>query len=276
MALQEADISHYETDGYAFPNRAMSEKQARRYREQLEDMEGASADGMATTRGYGNIAISFIDEITRLESILDPVSEILGPDLLVWGANLFIKDPGTADFVSWHQDLTYWGLDDIAEVSAWVALTPANVGNGCMRFIPGSHQLNVVEHRDTFAEQNMLSRGQEIAIDIDETRAVDVVLHPGEFSLHHGRMFHASGANTSTERRIGLAIRYISPQMSQIGGLATMARLVRGVDRYGHFELAPAPREVLEPNDVQRMLRAESLQARYTFDGANQTGKRRV
>ena len=103
-----------------------------------------------------------------------------------------------------------------------------------------------------------------------------IVLKPGEFSLHHGRMFHVSNPNQSSGRRIGLAIRYISPKMSQIGGHTTMARLVRGEDRYGHFELAPAPEGVLEPEDVQRMLQAETVQSAYTFDGAEQTGKRRI
>ena len=80
----------------------------------------------------------------------------------------------------------------------------------------GLHRLDIVEHRDTFAEQNLLSRGQEIAVEIDESAAVDVVLDPGEFSLHHGRMFHASNPNKSSQRRIGLAIRYIATSMSQV------------------------------------------------------------
>lgn len=266
----------YKSNGYVFPLRAMPAERAHRYRTQIEEMEERSADGKVNTRGYGNIAVSFIDEITRLDSILDPVSEILGQDLLVWGANLFIKNPQTPNFVSWHQDLTYWGLDDADEVTAWVALTPANTHNGCMRFVPGSHRLDIVEHRDTFAGQNLLSRGQEIAIEVDESRAVDIVLEPGEFSLHHGRMFHASNPNTSSARRIGLAIRYIATSMSQVGGHPTMARLVRGEDHYHHFELAPPPKGVLEPEDVRRMLRAETLQAEYTYDGAEQAGQRRM
>ena len=266
----------YETDGYVFPLRAMRADSAHDYRAQLEQMEQHSAEGKVNTRGYGNIAVSFIDQITQLDSILDPVSDILGPDLLVWGANLFIKNPHTPDFVSWHQDLTYWGLDKTDEITAWVALTPANVDNGCMRFMPGSHRLDIVEHRDTFAGKNLLSRGQEIAVEVDESAAVDVVLEPGEFSLHHGRMFHASNPNRSSQRRIGLAIRYIATSMAQVSGHRTMARLVRGEDHYRHFELAPPPKGVLEPEDVQRMIRAETLQAAYTYDGDEQTGKRRV
>lgn len=88
---------------------------------------------------------------------------------------------------------------------------------------------------------------------------IDVVFAPGEFSLHHARMFHASNPNTSPDRRIGLAIRYISIKMSQLGDRPAIATLVRGADHYGHFELAPPPTGVLESEDVKRMLRAESL-----------------
>ena len=121
----------------------------------------------------------------------------------------------------------------------------------------------------------MLTRGQEISVEVDEHNTINVELRPGEMSLHHGRMFHASHANGSDSRRIGLAIRYISTGMAQIGGSA-VARLVRGEDRYGHFELAPPPKGVLEPEDVQRMLRAEALQEAIAYRGAEQLGKRRA
>ena len=145
-----------------------------------------------------------------------------------------------------------------------------------MRFIPVSHHRDIVKHRDTFVEQNLLSRGQEIGVTFDESTAVDAVLDPGEFSLHHGHLYHGSNPNESSDRRIGLAIRYISPNMAQRGRHGTMARLVRGEDRYGHFELAPPPSGLLEPEDVQRMLRAEMLQGNYAYEGAAQAGKRRV
>ena len=263
----------YDDQGYLFPLQAMSGAQADQYRSKLERLEHVHGVNNVPTRGYGNIAVDFIDEITRLDSILGPVSEILGPDLLVWGANLFIKEPSTPHFVSWHQDLTYWGLDNTNEVTAWVALTPATTENGCMRFMPGSHRQTIVEHRDTFSDDNLLSRGQELAVAVDEEEAVDVVLAPGEFSLHHGRIFHASNPNRSNQRRIGLAIRYISPDMSQVGSQPTVVRLVKGEDKFGHFELAPPPSGVLEDTDVERMVRAEQLQGTYAYQDATQPGR---
>ena len=90
--------------------------------------------------------------------------------------------------MSWHQDLTYRGMGETDhEVTAWVALSPATEASGCMRFVPGSHRQSIVEHTDTFAGDNLLSRGQEIAVEVDENDAVAAVLRPGQMSLHHGR-----------------------------------------------------------------------------------------
>jgi ectoine hydroxylase-related dioxygenase (phytanoyl-CoA dioxygenase family) len=105
-----------------------------------------------------------------------------------------------------------------------------------MRMIAGTHTEQVA-HRDTFAPGNLLSRGQEIMVEVDEARAVDVVLHPGEMSLHHVRMFHGSPPNRSADRRIGYAIRYIPTHVRQVAGARDTATLVRGVDAYHQGEL---------------------------------------
>lgn len=103
-----------------------------------------------------------------------------------------------------------------------------------MRFIPGS-QKQIVERRDTYGGDNLLSRGREIAVDVDENDAIEVILEPGQMSLHHGRLFHASHANNCDDRRIGLAVRYIPTTMKQAPGARMSATLVRGTDRHGHF-----------------------------------------
>ena len=142
-----------------------------------------------------------------------------------------------------------------------------------MRFVAGSHLRKIVEHRDTFSAKNMLSRGQEIAVEVDESEAVDVLLGPGQMSLHHGRTFHASHANRSNDRRIGMAIRYIAPSMQQTGGRRTVAVLVQGEDRYGHFELAPPPSGTLAPADMALLERAAALQHAILYEGAARDGR---
>jgi hypothetical protein len=99
----------------------------------------------------------------------------------------------------------------------------------------------MLPQRDTYAEANMLSRGQEIAVEVDESQAVNFVLRPGEFSLHDVGIVHGSLPNASDAPRIGLAIRYISPDVVQHGGARDLVLLLRGRDRHGHFDIAEPP-----------------------------------
>ena len=267
----------YERDGYAFPIEVMTPGRAAEYRAMFESVEAAHAQDPVASRivkGFASIVLPFVDEIMRLPSLLEPITTILGDDLLVMGANFFVKEPETPAFVSWHQDLTYWGYDDSLEVTAWVALTEATPANGCMRFIAGSHRHEIVGHRDTFDESNLLSRGQEISVEVNEADAVDAALRPGEMSLHHGHLFHASNPNTTADRRIGLVLRYVTPAMKQVSGQATFAHLVAGEDRFGNFELLPPATEVMADRDLANARRAIAEQEQIGYAGATDRGKR--
>lgn len=254
MTGPSTDIKgRFERDGFVTPLTAMPPANARKYRDALETAEArlvTEPDLGKCLRRYPNLVLPFVDEITRLPAITNAVSQILGPDLLVLDTPFFIKEPQTPHYVSWHQDLHYWGLEGEEEVTAWVALTPANIENGCMRFIAGSHT-QIVDHVDTHAETNLLTRGQEVAVEVDDANGTDVVLAPGEFSLHHGRVFHASHANASSDRRIGIAIRYIPTSMRQIEGGNMAAMLVRGEDRFHHFRECRRPSGIFLPQDLE-------------------------
>lgn len=246
--------SSFERDGFVFPLTAMTAADAAGYRAALEAAEARFAEApelRKCLRRYPNLVLPFVDEISRLPAITDAVAEILGDDLLVLDPPFFIKEARTPHFVSWHQDLHYWGLEGDEQATAWVALSPATVASGCMRFVPGSHR-QIVEHVDTHGETNLLTRGQELAVEVDEADAVDVTLAPGAFSLHHGRAFHASHANRSDDRRIGLAIRYIPTRMRQTPGADMAAMLVRGTDAYGHFRACRPPGGVFLEDDLAR------------------------
>lgn len=263
-------LADYERNGFHFPLKVMDSAQATRYRQTLESVEAqcsAQPELRKLAIGHANAVLPFADEITRLPSVLEPVKAILGPDILVWNASFFIKEPGTRDFISWHQDLTYWGLSEAHEVTAWVALSASTIESGCVKFVPGSHTSSIVEHRDTFHENNLLSRGQEIAVEVDERDAVNVELQPGEMSLHHGQVFHGSFPNGSGDRRIGLAIRYITPSMQQTTGDRTHARLVSGEDRSGHFLLQDQPLGEFHPDDIAAVREHIALTERFLFAG---------
>jgi ectoine hydroxylase-related dioxygenase (phytanoyl-CoA dioxygenase family) len=170
--------------------------------------------------------------------------------------------PGEGTFISWHQDATYWGLDPPLVTTAWIALSESTPENGCMRVIPETHQGPLLPQVETYAADNALSRGQEIAVEVDEARAVDVILQPGEMSLHHIGIVHGSNRNASGKPRIGIAVRYIAPEVRQRGSERQIAFLVRGVDRHDYFDKPERP----GPAEGERRagLHAEALRRMMT------------
>lgn len=268
----------YRRDGFFFPLDVVNQEEARALRADLEAGEAELSDDperRSILRSYPDRLLPSFDRLIRHPRLVDAVSQILGPDLMVWGSGLFIKEANTPSYVSWHQDLTYWGLDDMQEVTAWVALSPASAASGCMRFVPGSHKERIVPHVDSFADDNLLSRGQELAVEVDESRAVDIVLAPGQASLHHGHLFHASGPNRTDDRRIGVAIRYITPSMRQRSGDRSVVALVSGEDRYGHFTIAEPPAARMTEADFALCRQDMEIKSRVLFEGAEGRRRRR-
>ena len=255
MALTSDQVRQFERDGFLCPIDVFDEQCAALLREQLENLEArVSGD---TTRAFavttnGNWVIPWFDELVRTPAIVEAVATILGPNILVLHLDLWVKEPRTEQFISWHQDLPYMGLDSDAEVTAWLALSPANAKSGCVRFAPGTHR-SAVEHVTKFAtEKNMLSSSQEVDVEIDEDDAVPAELRPGQISLHHGYMIHSSTRNDSDDRRIGIAIRYGTPDMvAKDESKRLGASLVRGEDHYGHFELVDPPRAEFEADAME-------------------------
>jgi ectoine hydroxylase-related dioxygenase (phytanoyl-CoA dioxygenase family) len=250
-----------------FPLNVLSREDAAHYRSEIEALERSPESRRLPQplahyfRVNGHVVIPFMSRIARAKSVLDVVQSVLGADLLVWSCELFIKEPGTPKIVSWHQDLTYWGLGETDEqLTAWIALSPATPESGCMRFVAGSHHQALVPHRNTFHRDNLLSRGQEIAVDVDETKATEIALQPGQMSLHHGRMFHASGPNLSSDRRIGAAIRYITPRVRQHVAARDYAMLVRGCDQERNWINFAAPEEPFTPDGLSLHSRISSDQ----------------
>jgi len=211
MALDMASdeiAAVYERDGFVVPIDVISAAEAQAVRDDLEAAEAEFADDpekFALLHGYPDRLLPSFDALTRHPKLIAAASAVLGPDLMVWSASTFIKEANTDKIVSWHQDLTYWGLDDAEETTCWVALSTASNEAGCMRFVPGSHKTKIVPHNDTYSEDNLLTRGQEIAVEVDEKDAVIAALEAGQASMHHGHLFHASGPNTTADRRIGAA-----------------------------------------------------------------------
>jgi phytanoyl-CoA dioxygenase PhyH len=265
--LTQPQIDQFWREGCVFPIRVMSEADAAEIRARLEAFEKQAGGPLkGDLRHKSHLLFSWLGDLVRNDRIVDAIEDLYGPNLLCWTTNFFIKEANNPAFVSWHQDSTYWGLDKPDVVTAWIALTPSNKANGAMGFIPGTHTKDQIPHRDTFARNNLLTRGQEVAVEVDESEAVTIELAPGEMSLHHVRLVHGSPPNPSDDRRIGFAIRYIPTTVAQVAG-EDSATLVRGVDEHRHFELEPRPDRDMDPAFVKLHKEITERNARILYRG---------
>lgn len=250
--LSDAQIAQFRSEGYVYPFRAVSAAAALDYRKRIEAYEArAGFDANRTLKIKGYLAFPWLVELAKNPAILDAVEDIIGPDIMLFGASIFAKNGRDPRYVSWHQDSAYFGLDPHEEITAWVALTESTIEKGCLKVMPGTHLGPDLRHNETYAKDNMLAKGQSIE-GLDESKAVSIELAAGEFSLHHERTAHASGPNRAQDRRIGFAFFYIPTHVRSLIGRRP-ATLVRGVDRYGHWDADNLPRHDLDPVSMAQL-----------------------
>jgi hypothetical protein len=241
--LTQAQIDQYERDGYVFPVEVFPRDQALAYGARLAAFE--AAQGFQLGKGHNfkpHLLFTWVDEIVHHPAVLDAVEDLIGPDIRLFHLSVWPKNAHDAAFVSWHQDATYFGLAPAVQVTAWVALTDAPVESGCMEVIPGSHRSGQQHHHTDPSPHNLLSRGQTVSGALSPPRTAFMPVRAGQMSLHHTHIVHRSGPNTTDHRRVGLGISYIPTSARHLGATRLTAMLVRGVDRFGHFDDELRPR----------------------------------
>ena len=240
--LTASELESYQQDGVLFPISVLDQDEVTGFRSCLEKLEnrlGGAPKSHELSQCHLHFAWAY--RLVSHPRILDAVEDVIGPNIVVHATSIFQKRPYDATFVSWHQDGYYLNLDQPDFVSAWVALTNSNTENGCMRVVRTSHRNGSFPHANSAKhEENLLASGLEIAVAVEESEATDVVLQPGEMSLHHVNIVHGSNPNRSSTTRAGFAIRYVAPHVAQDRPHFPVM-LVRGEDRYGHFELQNHP-----------------------------------
>ena len=261
-------IEQYETDGWVSPLDVFTSEQVHECRTRLEEWEAMRGGSLPPhERSSGHILFPWIDDLMRNETILDAVEDLIGPDILCWNSVFWIKEANSPSYVGWHQDLQYWGLSNSDVVSIWIALSDASEAAGCMSVIPGSHK-EILDHEETYAKDNLLSRGQELEIDVAQHLTVPMPLKPGQVSLHNVRTAHGSGPNTTDDRRIGLSFHYMPTATEQTLSEWDSASLVRGEDKHNNFEHCPQPQDDLEPASVDFHKRAADVMRQIIYSGA--------
>lgn len=240
----------YMRDGFVSTVELLSAKEAAKHRKALEDAEAQIGPLHYQPRVH-TILRSPI-ELATMPSVLDIVEQCIGPDILLYNVTYIIKEPRASSHVSWHQDLTYWGLSHDDQVTMWLALSPASEESGCMRMVPGSQVHGRLEHETTDDKSNVLLQGQTVQ-GVSEENAVMCPLKPGQASFHHGWTLHASMPNNSDDRRIGLNVQYLAPHVRQTKHDLDTAVLVRGRDDYRNFEQEIPATSDLDPAAIARL-----------------------
>lgn len=275
--LSDEQKACWANQGYVAPVDVIDAEAAAYCRAELEQAEAIiAANGWSRALAYkAHVVLPFLVAIARNRLLLDAIEDVIGPDIVLYDSDFFIKEPATPGFVSWHQDLTHCGFDGTKMVNCWVALAPSTVESGCLRVVPGSHKLGPLEHADVPDPDNMLGRGFTVQHPVAPDAGHDLVLQPGQASFHHGYTFHGSRPNTSADRRIGLVLLFVSASMRRHDGKAS-GLLLRGQDREGNFAPDPAAETLLDPAmiPVQAHLTKELLAVEYEGAGSEAHVKR--
>jgi len=249
--LSEAEQERYQHDGVLFPLRMLQTEEAAEALARLERIEGARAGRLPPSlNAKPHLLIPWAWDIVHDPRILDAVEDLLGPDILCWATSFIVKNARDGRYVAWHQDATYWGLSSSTAVTVWIALTPSTKENGCVRFLPGTH-LATRPHVDTKDPNNLLGRRESVVETIDDAKALDAELAPGEASLHDALILHGSNANQTDGRRVGFSVRYIPASVRHAGPGRNSATLVRGKS-HGGFDLEQRPEAEFHPAAMAR------------------------
>lgn len=239
---------HFKEEGYLLNLPILSPAEIQHIRDVYENLEREG--GERNNKGRITNAHHTCRELWEIAThprVLDTMEALLGPDIILISTGFFVKQPSATDqFVAWHQDTMYWGLEPPFAATMWLAIDDADAENGCMRVIPGSHRLGLLPHRTSRQAGNLLGENQEIDSALfDESSAVNFCLKAGTASVHHGELIHGSNPNRSTRRRCGMTMRFTTPQIKPVStgphAFSDQPILVRGEDKYGHFDLTGNP-----------------------------------
>lgn len=269
--LSPTQVAQYRHDGYIFPFPALSGDELAETRAGLARYEawlGKPVNlGDWRWRSAAYVFLPWLNGLARHPAILDAVESLIGPDILVYTSTFFIKEANSATFAAWHQDATYFGITPYEHVTAWVALSDATAEAGCMEVVSSRGAPRQLHHAALGLQNSINGGGQAIVDPFDQDGGVMMEVAAGSFSLHHTLCPHRSAPNRAGHRRVGIGISYIPTRCRLTGTVRMCARLARGEDRYGNFDLLPAPEGELHPSALARH---EEAYRRYRANYAEQ------
>lgn len=229
LILTKQQLADYQQFGFLHSIPILSEKEVGYYRAEVEKTCQAVGGRVARLDGL-HLFFPWAWELSTHRRLLNCLEQLIGPNILLKSTRLFYKHGRSTSYVGWHQDGVTEKLDDARAPAVWLGITEATVENGCLRVVPQSHRFGLFQHDarpdvDIFADNTttqvpIRSRAREdelsgkiTSIPPDVDTAFDLVMRPGEMSIHHPVILHGSNPNLSDESRIGLSASYSSPEL---------------------------------------------------------------
>jgi len=273
FGLTKSQINQYNEKGYLAPIDILPFQEISKIIKEIEYIEKKWPYEISDiNRNNIHYYSPIFDRIVHNSKIIDVVKNFIGHNILSAGTVLFLKEPQNKGFISWHQDGLYQGWRPFNSITAWLAITDVNEENGCMRMWPGSHKDNFKKHKDTFDEDNLLTRGQTIE-NVPAKDTMPIILKPGQLSIHHPMTVHCSGPNLSKSRRIGFAIQsYIGTNVDQILG-KTYVQQVTGKDNYKYHAHTPRPQTFMNKKNLLLRDKANKELQKILYKDAKKIGK---
>ena len=240
--LSLKQVEGYNTDGFIRPIDIYAPDEIatiRQYFDRLLEKTIASG-GSSYSISTAHMKYGGVYDILTNTRIIDCVADLLGEDVVAWGSHFFCKMPGDGRAVAWHQDASYWPLTPSHAVTVWLAIDDADLDNGCMKFIAGSHHSGHLTYRKSSPEEhNVLDQTVPDAESYGEIVIDD--LQAGQVSIHNDLLLHGSDANMSTRRRCGLTLRYAAAHVRAGMQWNEKGIVIRGTDPTNHWVNPPRP-----------------------------------
>lgn len=234
--LSHEQIERFNRDGFIHPLPIYAKGEIDSIRGYFDELlaKVTAAGGDSYSISSAHLKHGPVWDIMNEPRIVSAVKDVLGENVIGWGAHFFCKMPGDGKRVAWHQDASYWPLTPSKAVTVWLAIDDADTENACMRFIKGSHWKGHLTYRPSSAEEhNVLNQSVDNAEQYGET--VDNCLKAGEISIHSDLLLHGSEANDSARRRCALTLRYCTPDVRAYAGWNEKGVWVVGSDPDGHW-----------------------------------------
>jgi len=224
--MTEAEVKQFYEQGFIGPFTLCSPEEMAQIRDKLwaEIQQPSKTYGFVTGRDR-HLDCANLWKLLQRSEWTERLASLLGPNLLLWRSQLFLKVPGSAE-TTWHQASTYLSEEgykatlhpkdrnELFQLTTWVAFDDVDLENGCMQFLKGTHRKVHTMRIGGDDAEGFAKAKVKLELDIRDDMIVDMPMKAGQFIIFSERCIHGSPPNTSKDRRRwGMAFRAIKPSV---------------------------------------------------------------